>query len=51
MEGGRRGGTIRRLFTGLGRPQAEYGAYPGNGAGGRPWKGAPGIGVPADRCG
>jgi hypothetical protein len=29
MEGGRRGDTIRRLFTGLGRPQAEYGVYPG----------------------
>jgi hypothetical protein len=29
MEGGRRGGTRRHLFTGLGRPQAEYGACPG----------------------
>ncbi|MDR0760593.1 MAG: hypothetical protein LBF74_10895, partial [Treponema sp.] len=29
MEGGRWGGTLRRLFTGLGRPQAEYGACPG----------------------
>jgi hypothetical protein len=29
MEGGRRGGTLRRLFTSLGRPQAEYGACPG----------------------
>ena len=28
MEGGRRGGTIRRLFACLGRPQAEYGACP-----------------------
>jgi hypothetical protein len=29
MEGGRRGGTFRRVFTGWGRPQAEYGACPG----------------------
>jgi hypothetical protein len=29
MEGGRRGGTLRRLFTSLGRPQVEYGACPG----------------------
>ena len=29
MEGGRRGGTLRRLFLGLGRPQAEYGVCPG----------------------
>jgi hypothetical protein len=29
MEGGRRGGTLRRLFICLGRPEAEYGACPG----------------------
>jgi hypothetical protein len=29
MEGWRRGGMLRRLFTGLGKPQAEYGACPG----------------------
>jgi hypothetical protein len=29
MEGRRRGGTLRHLFGCLGRPQAEYGAYPG----------------------
>jgi hypothetical protein len=29
MEGGWRGGTLRRLFVVLGRPEAEYGACPG----------------------
>jgi hypothetical protein len=28
MEGGRRGGTLCRLFFSLGRPEAEYGACP-----------------------
>jgi hypothetical protein len=45
IEGGRRGGTLCRLFFCLGRPEAEYGACPRYGAGGRPWKGAPGIGM------
>jgi hypothetical protein len=29
MEGGRRGGTLRCLVAGLGKPQAEYGICPG----------------------
>jgi hypothetical protein len=29
MEGGRRGGTLRRLFVVLGWPVAVYGACPG----------------------
>jgi hypothetical protein len=51
MEGGRRGGTLRHLFTLLGEAIGGVRGLPRYGAGGRPLKGAPGIGVTADKCG
>jgi hypothetical protein len=51
MEGGRRGGLLHSLFILLGEAAGGVRGLPRYGAGGRPRKGVPGIGVSADKCG